>query len=114
MIGRAALGRPWIFREIAHFLTTGQRISPPGPAEIRRVLLSHLDAMYAFYGERAAVGIARKHIAWYVKGLPGCAAFLRRTFQLPTMAEQRAAVDRFLTERETASHPHPSSRELAA
>ena len=114
MIGRAALGRPWVFREIAHFLATGRRLPPPEPAEVRRVVLAHLDAMYAFYGERPGVCIARKHIAWYVKGLPGCAAFLRRTFQLPTTAEQRAAVDQFLAERESASRSHFVASELAA
>jgi tRNA-dihydrouridine synthase B len=114
MMGRAALGHPWIFREIAHFLETGQRIPPPEPAEIRRVLLSHLDDMYAFYGERAAVGIARKHIAWYVKGLPGSAAFLRHVYQVPTVGEQRAAVDQFLAERESFPRLHSRSSELAA
>jgi tRNA-dihydrouridine synthase B len=114
MIGRAALGYPWIFREIAHFLTTGRWLSPPDPAEVRRVVLSHLDGMYSFYGERAGVCIARKHIAWYVKGLPSCAAFLRRALQLPTVAEQRAAVDQFLAEREGASRPHLVTSEIAA
>ena len=106
MIGRAALGRPWIFREIVHFLGTGRRLPPPDAAEIRRILLSHLDAMYAFYGERAAVGMARKHIRWYTKGLPDSAAFLHRIFQIPTVAEQRAAADQFLAECESSSRSH--------
>jgi len=114
MIGRAALGRPWIFREIAHFLVTGSRLPPPDAAEMRRVLLAHLDAMYAFYGERTRVGIARKHIGWYTKGLPESATFLRRVFQIPTVAEQRAAVDQFLAERESSSRAHARSSELAA
>jgi tRNA-dihydrouridine synthase B len=114
MIGRAALGRPWIFREIAHFLVTGRRLPPPDAAEMRRVLLAHLDDMHAFYGERTGVGIARKHIGWYTKGLPESAAFLRRVFQIPTVAEQRAAVDQFLAERESSSRAHARSSELAA
>jgi len=102
MIGRAALGRPWIFREILHYLATGERLPPPSPAEFRAVLLGHLDALHAFYGERAGVGIARKHIAWYTRGLPDSAAFRRRVFQLPTAALQRSAVERFLSERAEA------------
>ena len=74
MIGRAALGNPWIFREIVHFLATGRTLPPPDVAEVRRVLLAHLDALYAFYGERRGVSIARKHIGWYTKGLPDPAA----------------------------------------
>jgi tRNA-dihydrouridine synthase B len=114
MIGRAALGRPWIFREIGHFLATGRRLPLPDVAEVRRVLLAHLDAMYAFYGERAGVGIARKHIGWYTRGLPDSAPFLHRVFQIPTVAEQRAAVDQFLAERENPSPSHSWSSELAA
>jgi tRNA-dihydrouridine synthase B len=107
MIGRAALGRPWIFREIVHFLVTGRRLPTPDAAEIRRVLLSHLDDMYAFYGERAAVGIARKHIGWYTRGLPDSGPFLHRVFHIPTAAEQRAAVDQFLAGRENSSRSSP-------
>jgi tRNA-dihydrouridine synthase B len=98
MIGRAALGRPWIFREILHFLDTGERLSSPGIPEIRHILLGHLGALYAFYGERPGVGIARKHIAWYSRGLPGSAEFRRRAFLIPTISEQREAVDRFFSE----------------
>jgi len=109
MIGRAALGQPWIFREIAHFLRTGRRLAPADAVEMRRVLLSHLDDMYAFYGELTGVGIARKHIRWYTKGLPDSTAFLHRVFQIPTVAEQRAAVDQFLAECENLSRQRPFS-----
>jgi tRNA-dihydrouridine synthase B len=98
MIGRAALGNPWVFREVAHFLATGRTLPRPSAAEIRRVLLGHLDDLYAFYGERTGVSMARKHIGWYTKGLPDSAAFRRRVFQIPTGAEQRDAVDRFFGE----------------
>ena len=81
---------------------------------MRRVLLPHLDAMYALYGDRAGVGIARKHIGWYTKGLPGSVPFLRRVFQIPTVAAQRAAVDEFLAERESSSPSHSRSGDLAA
>jgi len=75
MIGRAAQGRPWIFREIARFLATGERVTPPGPAEVRDILLGHLADLYAFYGEHQGVRIARKHLGWYAKDRPENAAF---------------------------------------
>jgi len=68
MIGRAAQGRPWIFREIDHFLRTGTLLAPPSLAEIRAVLREHLLDHYAFYGEHAGPRIARKHIGWYIDG----------------------------------------------
>ena len=69
MIGRAAQGRPWIFREIAHYLATGELLPEPSLAEIRTILLGHMHALHAFYGEEAGVRIARKHLGWYVKAL---------------------------------------------
>jgi tRNA-dihydrouridine synthase B len=75
MIGRAAQGRPWIFREIAHFLATGERLPEPAISEVRDILLGHLDALYAFHGEVAGVRIARKHLGWYAKDRPENAAF---------------------------------------
>ena len=75
MIGRAAQGRPWIFREMAHFLATGQLLPPPDIAFIRDTLLEHVRALHAFYGEPAGVRIARKHLAWYAKDRPENAAF---------------------------------------
>jgi len=67
MIGRAAQGRPWIFREIAHYLTTGKLLPSPSPDWIHDILLGHLDALYGFYGEARGVRIARKHIGWYCR-----------------------------------------------
>ncbi|HOB65224.1 tRNA dihydrouridine synthase DusB [Ottowia sp.] len=78
MIGRAAQGRPWIFREIAHYLATGQSLAPPLVLEVRRALLDHLQDHYALYGEYSGVRSARKHIGWYVRDLPGGAAFRER------------------------------------
>jgi tRNA-dihydrouridine synthase B len=75
MIGRPAQGRPWIFREIAHYLATGERLPEPDVAEVRDILLAHLDALYAFYGEVAGVRIARKHLGWYARDRPENAAF---------------------------------------
>ncbi|QIL83417.1 tRNA dihydrouridine synthase DusB [Diaphorobacter sp. HDW4A] len=71
MVGRAAQGRPWIFREIGHFLATGEHLAPPLVAEVRRLLLDHLQDHYQLYGELTGVRSARKHIAWYVRTLPG-------------------------------------------
>ncbi len=71
MIGRAAQGRPWIFREIAHFLATGTHLAPPLVAEVRRLMLEHLRQHYALYGDYSGVRTARKHIGWYVRALPG-------------------------------------------
>lgn len=67
MIGRAAQGRPWIFREIAHFLASGERLTPPTPAEIAAILLEHLAELHAFHGEGQGVRIARKHLGWYLR-----------------------------------------------
>ena len=114
MIGRGALGNPWVFREIAHYLTTGETLPPPGADEIRAVLLAHLDALYAFYGERTGVSMARKHIGWYTKGLPDSAAFRHRVFQIPTVAEQRAAVDRFFGTLPAHTQPLRPPEALAA
>ena len=88
MIGRAAQGRPWIFREVAHFLATGKALAPPLVAQVRRLLLEHLQDHYALYGEFTGVRSARKHIGWYVKGLPGAEAFRARMNLLEDSASQ--------------------------
>jgi tRNA-dihydrouridine synthase B len=98
MIGRAAQGRPWMFREIQHYLETGSALPPPEVEEIRRVLLAHLDELYEFYGEHTGVRVARKHISWYTKGLAGSAVFRHAMNRLETCAEQRAAVDEFFAQ----------------
>ncbi len=95
MIGRAAQGRPWIFREIEHFLQTGVHLPPPTVTEIQRVLLDHIESLYAFYGEHTGLRVARKHISWYTRGLPGSAAFRHRMNELDGRAEQWRAVNEF-------------------
>jgi tRNA-dihydrouridine synthase B len=75
MVGRGAQGRPWIFREIAHFLDTGEHLAEPTPTEVRDILCGHLEHLYAFYGEKMGVRIARKHLGWYAKDRPENAAF---------------------------------------
>jgi tRNA-dihydrouridine synthase B len=98
MIGRAAQGRPWIFREVAHFLATGSHLAPPLVAEVRRLLIDHLQDHYALYGEFTGVRSARKHIGWYVKALPGGAAFRARMNAIEDCAGQLDAVAGFFEE----------------
>ena len=88
LIGRGAQGRPWIFREIAHYLATGTLLPEPGPHEVGRILLGHLEGLYAFYGEAQGVRIARKHLGWYAKDRPENAAFRSVVNGVQTAAEQ--------------------------
>ncbi|MBJ2164943.1 tRNA dihydrouridine synthase DusB [Acidovorax sp. IB03] len=96
MIGRAAQGRPWIFREIGHFLDTGEHLAPPLVAEVRRLLLDHLQDHYSLYGELTGVRSARKHIAWYLRALPGGEAFRQHINTIEDSAAQWQAVADFL------------------
>jgi tRNA-dihydrouridine synthase B len=95
MIGRAAQGRPWICREIDHFLRTGAVLPPPLVAEVRLLMGEHLRAHYAFYGEFLGVRTARKHIGWYVRDLPGGEQFRQQMNLLESTAAQLLAVDHF-------------------
>ena len=88
MIGRAAQGRPWIFREIAHYLRTGETLPEPTLAEVRDILLGHLRDLHAFYGEVSGVRIARKHLGWYAKDRPENRAFLAVANQATTAHDQ--------------------------
>ena len=97
MIGRAAQGRPWLFREIEHFLATGTHLLPPRVAEIHQILLAHLEDLYDFYGVDTGVRVARKHISWYTRGLVGSAAFRHAMNQLPDIATQQQAVNDFFS-----------------
>ena len=96
MIGRAAQGRPWIFREITHFLATGSVLAPPLVQEVRRWLFTHLQDHYSLYGEYTGVRSARKHIAWYLRSLPGGEDFRRRLNLLNDSAAQVQAVVDYL------------------
>ena len=95
MIGRAAQGRPWIFREIEYFLATGRHLPEPTVEEIRTIMLGHLHNLYDFYGEHTGVRVARKHISWYSKGQPGGAVFRDRVNRVESAAEQLALIDTF-------------------
>jgi tRNA-dihydrouridine synthase B len=93
MIGRAAQGRPWLFREIAHYLATGERLAPPPAREIGAVLGEHLDGLYSLYGGEHGARVARKHIGWTVRALPGGDAFRSSVNRLHAADAQRAAVN---------------------
>lgn len=95
MIGRAAQGRPWLFREIEHFLQTGALLPPPRIDEIQQVMNEHLEDHYEFYGEFTGVRTARKHIGWYTRGLSGANVFRHRMNTLDTTREQLLAVNEF-------------------
>ena len=95
MIGRAAQGRPWIFREIEHFLTTGTHLAPPLVAEVKHLLLDHLQDHYSLYGEFSGVRTARKHIGWYVKALPRADEFRARMNLIEDCGQQMSAVADF-------------------
>ncbi len=97
MIGRAAQGRPWIFRQIAHYLETGELIPDPSESEIAGWLRDHLMDHYQFYGELTGVRTARKHIGWYLKGLPGVKVFRDFLNQLESTDEQLRAIDDFFS-----------------
>jgi len=92
MIGRAALGRPWIFREINHFLKTGQHLPSPNLIEFKNDLLEHLQEHYAFYGEQAGVRTARKHIGWYLSALPNTEALRQELNTIESSAKQYQAI----------------------
>jgi len=96
MLGRAALGRPWIFREMAHFLATGAQLPPPDAREVGDILLGHLAALHAFYGEHHGVRIARKHIGWYSRDLPGGAALRAAVNRVESATEQAKLLRLFL------------------
>ena len=95
MIGRAAHGRPWIFQEFLYFFNNGKKIPTLTTAEMRAVVLEHLEGIYALYGEELGVRIARKHIGWYTRGLPGGEAFRREAVAILSAPAQLAAVGRF-------------------
>ena len=98
MIGRAAQGRPWIFREINHFLATGTHLAPPATHEVRGWLLAHLQDHYGLYGEDVGERTARKHIGWAVKALPGGEAFRAVMNTLDSADAQLRAVASFFDE----------------
>ncbi len=99
LIGRAAQGRPWIFREIEHYLRTGEQLPAPSLLEVERILLEHLAALHAFYGDVMGVRIARKHVSWYLATLPGAREFRAQFNRLDSTDAQCTNVREFFSER---------------
>lgn len=99
MVGRAAQGKPWIFREIAHYLEHGTHLPPPTYGELREHLLSHLEDHYTFYGEQTGVRSARKHIGWYLGDLPGSEPLLADIMAVDSTTEQASMLSHWLEER---------------
>jgi tRNA-dihydrouridine synthase B len=97
MLGRAAQGRPWLFRQVAHFLATGERLAEPDLGERQRVLLEHLEGLYDLYGEQQGARVARKHIGWTLRGLPGAEAFRAAVVRIDAAVEQHAAVNDYFS-----------------
>jgi len=97
MIGRAAQGRPWIFREIAHFLATREHLPEPSPQQVGAWLLQHLDALYELYGEAAGLRVARKHIQWYCRSHAGSETFWQAVNRVDSAALQRQLVGGFFS-----------------
>jgi tRNA-dihydrouridine synthase B len=93
MIGRAAQGRPWLFREITHYLATGERVAPPTAREMAQVLVEHLDGLYDLYGDEQGTRVARKHIGWTVRELPGGEGLRSAVNGMTAAQAQRAAVN---------------------
>lgn len=99
MIGRAAQGRPWIFNQIQHYLQTGKKLHEPSPAEVCKILLEHLQNLHEFYGEYAAVRIARKHINWYCKSQGETSAFRKQVNQAESSLEQIQIITDFFEQK---------------
>ena len=113
LIGRAAQGRPWIFREIEHYLQTGKKLPGLPVGEVERILLEHLAALHTFYGDVMGVRIARKHVGWYLATLPGAKEFRALFNRLDDTEAQCANVREFFSQRDK-SRPAGNEEEVAA
>jgi tRNA-dihydrouridine synthase B len=103
MIGRAAQGKPWLFREIDHYLRTGTMLPPPDLKEVREILLGHLQELHQFYGDYMGVRIARKHVGWYLQNRPDGSSFRKQFNSIELAADQTAAIESFF---DNASSPN--------
>ena len=121
MVGRAAQGRPWLLGAIAHYLATGEELPEPSPAEVGRIMLGHLEALHAFYGEYRGLRIARKHLGWYCRDHAGADDFRRRVNRADSAATQLALAREYfaagpaspaLFTARQALHLHPRAGQL--
>ncbi|MGB5591335.1 MAG: tRNA dihydrouridine synthase DusB [Gammaproteobacteria bacterium] len=101
MIGRAAQGRPWIFREIDHYLRTGLDLAPPTSSEVRDIMLAHLDQLYSFYGEYIGLRVARKHLSWYCRSRQDAGIFRRQVVRVESAAEQQRLLEAYFDQTPT-------------
>jgi tRNA-dihydrouridine synthase B len=102
MIGRAAQGNPWVFREIRHFLETGEQLAPPEPQEVLAVMRRHLEQLHRSYGEKTGLRVARKHISWYLSGRAGASEFRHRLVRTDSATEQFTLLEHYFTRRQAA------------
>jgi len=113
MIGRAAQGNPWIFREIAHYFEHGEKLAPPTPAEVLEVMERHLAALRGAYGETLGVRVARKHIGWYLQDRPGATEVRARLMRVETAAEQIGLLRRYFRQQESEAAAGSANRQAA-
>jgi tRNA-dihydrouridine synthase B len=111
MIGRAARGRPWLFREIEHYLRTGTQLPQQSPACVHRVMRAHMQELHGFYGAHLGLGYVRKHVAWYLEPYAGARQFRGEFNKLASAAAQIEGIDRFFA---TLEHEALELQEAAA
>ena len=103
MIGRAAQGNPWIFREVQNYLAHGEELPPPSPEEVHAVMAAHLRQLHRSYGERTGVRVARKHISWYLEGRPDAAVTRGKLMRAQSAREQFALLEKYFTAQQNRS-----------
>jgi tRNA-dihydrouridine synthase B len=114
MIGRAAQGNPWIFREIRHYLDSGKLLPPPSPPEVLNVMERHLAQLHLSYGEHSGVRVARRHISWYLNGRPGSAPVRKLLMKTESAAEQFRLLRSYFRQLEKEQAEEKHSDRLAA
>ena len=114
MIGRAAQGNPWIFREIRHYFEAGTHLPPPGPEEVLDVMERHLAVLHRSYGEKTGVRVARRHIGWYLDGRPDAAEVRRRLMRVESAEEQFSLLQSYFLGQQAGSVPPRKRSRMAA
>ena len=114
MVGRAAQGNPWIFREIRHYFDTGKHLAPPGPEEVLEVMERHLAVLHRSYGEKTGVRVARRHIGWYLGGRPDAAEVRRRLMRAQSAEEQLSLLRAYFSRQQLGGDCSRARGRLAA